>query len=427
MDDKPGQGWTNKDVGMRINHNISAMVTQGSLFKTTGSLAKSLEKLSTGLRINSAADDAAGLGVSENLRTQVRGLKQALKNTQDAIAMLNIADGAMSEQADILQRMRELVIQAKNDTYTQTERAYMYEEFSQLMKEIDRIAAVSNYNGMMLFAAPEATGLDTNRRYSNDMPNGFDTGDFKTNHATTSQKDIWTDPGNSIFGDGDNSSAHHFNMMIGANWQEEDIAAFITGVGNPQYSVGDRGAADMITIQFGQMDAHAILTPNPATVGIFSGMGDANEIWDSFDMDIGTGFGDSDREDFWIDVLPDGSLDDSVGQKLNYLLQVIDGDPDKWDAAVKTNAYINNINVTGLERVNRMRSAIGAWTNRLEHAASNTMNSINNMQAAESLIRDADFASETSVYTKNAILTQSAMAMLAQANVSQQSVLQLLG
>jgi flagellin len=109
---------------MRINNNISAMTTRNSLFAVNRDLGKTLQKLSTGLRINSAADDAAGLGISENLRTQVRGMGQALKNTQDAIALLNIADGALNEQAAIMQRMRELVIQAKNDPvrYSRAER-----------------------------------------------------------------------------------------------------------------------------------------------------------------------------------------------------------------------------------------------------------------------------------------------------------------
>ena len=129
---------------MRINHNIASLGTQSALFRVNRDLGKSMEKLSTGQRINSAADDAAGLGVSENLRTQVRGLGQALRNQQDVIAMLNIADGALQEQASILQRMRELVIQAKNDTYTSTERAYMYDEFAKSMDQLDQIAATTN-------------------------------------------------------------------------------------------------------------------------------------------------------------------------------------------------------------------------------------------------------------------------------------------
>ncbi len=137
---------------MRINHNISAMVTQGSLFKTNRSLGKNMEKLSTGLRINSASDDAAGLGVSENLRTQVRGTAQAKQNSLDGISALQVAEGATNEISAILQRMRELAVQSSNDTLTETERAYTDAEFQQLTTEIDRIAEVTNYNGMDLLS-----------------------------------------------------------------------------------------------------------------------------------------------------------------------------------------------------------------------------------------------------------------------------------
>jgi flagellin len=138
---------------MRINHNLPSMVTQGALFRVNRDMGKSLERLSTGLRINSAADDAAGLGVSENLRTQVRGTAQAVKNAQDGIAAITIAEGAANEISDILQRMRELAIQTANDTLTSTERAYADAEFRHLDDEIDRIAKVTNYNGMGLISS----------------------------------------------------------------------------------------------------------------------------------------------------------------------------------------------------------------------------------------------------------------------------------
>ncbi len=137
---------------MRINHNISSMITKGAIFKTNRALSKSLEKLSTGLRVNRASDDAAGLAISENLRTQVRGTAQAQRNALDGIAALNIAEGAMNEISDILQRMRELAIQSANDTLTSTERGYTNQEFDQLTSEIQRIADVTNYNGMDLLS-----------------------------------------------------------------------------------------------------------------------------------------------------------------------------------------------------------------------------------------------------------------------------------
>ncbi len=134
----------------RINHNITAMITSGSLQKNNDGLNASLQKLSTGLRINRAADDVAGLSVSEKIRTQVRGTSQAIRNANDGIALMNIAEGACNEVSAILQRMRELAIQSDNDTFSTTERGYLNQEFQSLMQEIQRIAQSTQYNGMTL-------------------------------------------------------------------------------------------------------------------------------------------------------------------------------------------------------------------------------------------------------------------------------------
>jgi flagellin len=135
---------------MRINHNISSMIGQGSLATQTNALTKSLEKLSTGMRINRASDDAAGLSVSESLRSKIRGLGRAKSNAEDGIALLQIAEGATGEVNNILQRLRELAIQSSTDTMTTTERAYIDKEFGQLMNEITRISNSASYNGMTL-------------------------------------------------------------------------------------------------------------------------------------------------------------------------------------------------------------------------------------------------------------------------------------
>ena len=135
---------------MRINHNISSMIGHGSLMSQQASLSKSLEKLSTGLRINRASDDAAGLSVSESLRARVRGMTRASSNAQDGIALVQIAEGATGEINNILQRMRELAIQSSTDTMTTTERSYTDKEFGQLMSEITRISSSASYNGMTL-------------------------------------------------------------------------------------------------------------------------------------------------------------------------------------------------------------------------------------------------------------------------------------
>lgn len=285
---------------MRINHNISAMVTQGALFRVGRNLGKNLEKLSTGLRINRASDDAAGLGVSENLRTQVRGTNQAKKNALDGIAALTIAEGAANEISSILQRMRELAVQSANDTLTSVERGYTNQEFGNLIEEIDRIANVTNYNGMDLLSNNTVAGA---------------------RFGVASGSVLWVDANDTV-------------------------------------------GQDSITVTI-----------------------------DTLTTATGTGIGVVD------DVLT--SQTDSVA------------------AITAMDLAINSVNT--------MRSNIGALVNRLEHAINNLDISNTNQQAAESLIRDVDFASETSEYTKNQILTQSATAMLAQANVIPQSVLQLLG
>ncbi len=284
---------------MRINHNISAMITQGSLFKVGRDLAKNLEKLSTGLRINRASDDAAGLGVSENLRTQVRGTAQAKKNALDGIAAIAIAEGAASEVSSILQRMRELAVQSANDTLTSTERGYTNQEFGHLTEEIDRIANVTNYNGMDLLS-------------------------------------------------------------------------------------------------------------NNTTVGARFGGGAGSVLWIDANETVG-----QDSITITIDTLTAGSNGIALSD------DVLTSQTDSVDAITALDLAINSVNT--------MRSNMGAFINRLEHAINNLDVSNTNQQSAESQIRDVDFASETSEYTKNQILTQSATAMLAQANVIPQSVLQLLG
>ena len=284
---------------MRINHNISAIITQSALYATGQAMSASLEKLSTGLRINRASDDAAGLGVSENLRTQVNGTAQANRNAQDGIAALTIAEGAGNEVSAILQRMRELAVQSSNDTLTSVERAYTEQEFKALNSEIDRIAAVTNYNKQGLLSSTA--------------------GRFGAVGMGAAQSTLWID-------------------------------------------ANSRNGIDSITISI------ATLTT------------------------------------------------DATGLNIN--AQNLTTQTDAVNAISSLDVAINSVNT--------MRSDIGAYINRLEHAINNLNVSNTNQQSAESLIRDVDFASETANFTKSQILQQSGTAMLAQANAVPQSVLQLL-
>lgn len=284
---------------MRINHNINSMYTQGALVKTNRDLSKSLEKLSTGLRINRASDDAAGLAISENLRAQVRGAAQAQRNALDGTALLQIAEGATNEVSEILQRMRELAIQAANDTLTSTERNYAHQEFDALRKEIDRISAVTNYNGMELIS----------------------------------------------------SGANRFGVS-----------------------------------------------------------------------------GASTNTSFWIDSNSTAGIDSITVTLETMTVSSLNSDLNTANLTTQSNAasaisYID----TAMDSVNSSRAKIGAYINRLEHAINNLMVSETNQQSAESMIRDVNFANETTRFTRNQILLQSGTAMLAQSNMVPQSVLSLLG
>ena len=285
---------------MRINHNINSLITQNSLANANNMMGKSLEKLSTGLRINRAADDAAGLSVSEQLRTQIRGLGRAKANAQDGVALLQVAEGAANEMSEILQRMRELSVQAANDTLTSTDRGYLDQEFSALAAEVDRISNSSQYNGQTLI-----------------------------------------DGGTNSFGaSGSSSSVLH----IGAN----------------------ATTADSVTIEM------TALTTGSLSIST-----------------SGTG---------------------AVGVSTQ-------------SAAVTAITTLD----TAIASVNAMRSDIGAYVNRLEHAMTNIANQEFNSQDAESRIRDVDFASESTEFTRTQILTQSSVSMLAQANAAPQSALALIG
>ncbi|MBF0432931.1 MAG: flagellin [Fibrobacteria bacterium] len=294
---------------MRINHNIAAMITHNSGRQQHISLSKSLEKLSTGLRINRASDDAAGLSVSEQLRTQIRGLKMAQRNAGDGIGLLQIAEGAANEISALLQRMRELAIQGSNDTFTSVERAYNNTEFQALMTEISRITQATQYNGMTLL-----------------------------------------DGGANSFGvSGGAASVLH----IGANNNHGVVGGTI-----------DTLSINLDSLTLGALGITLQATGNAATTNITN---QANSF--------------------------------------NAITQID----------------------TAIQSINNMRADMGAYVNRIEHAINNIANQHFNTQDAEARIRDVDFATETTSFTRSQILSQSATAMLAQANAVPQSVLQLLG
>jgi flagellin len=285
---------------MVINHNLSAMYANRQLGLTNAAQASSIEKLSSGQRINRAGDDASGLAVSEKMRSQIRGLNQASKNAANGISFIQTTEGYLQETSDIIQRLRELSVQSSNGIYTSEDRMQIQVEVSQLVDEIDRIASHAQFNGMNLM-----TG-----RFARDNGENVVTGS------------MW--------------------IHVGANMDQRT------------------------RIYVGTMTAKSL--------GI-------RAIGDNKIMSLDA---------------PDGA---------NRSIGVLD---------------------EALKKVNKQRADLGAYQNRLDYAIKGIDIGSENLQAAESRIRDTDMASQMVDYTKNRILAQAGGAMLAQANQVTQSVLQLL-
>ncbi|MBU0926288.1 MAG: flagellin [Spirochaetes bacterium] len=285
---------------MIINHNISAMYANRQLGVNGLSVDKSMEKLASGLRVNRAGDDASGLAVSEKMRSQIRGLNQASKNAANGVSFIQTTEGYLQESQDILQRLRELSIQAANGIYTAEDRMQIQVEVSQLVDEIDRIASHAQFNGMNLL-----TG-----RYARE--------------------------------DGENLITGSMWFHIGANMDQRE-----------RVYIGTMTAKGLGVKQIGSEEIVSLASPDGANRTI-------------------------------------GVLDEA------------------------------------LKKVNKQRADLGAYQNRLEHAVRGIDIGAENLQAAESRIRDTDMASEMVRYTKDRILVQASSAMLAQANQKTASVLQLL-
>jgi flagellin len=284
---------------MVINHNLSALNADRTLGVSDANLSNSMAKLSSGLRINKAGDDASGLAVSEKMRAQIGGLNQAVRNIGDGVSFIQSTEGYLQETSDILGRVRELSVQAANGIYTSEDRMQIQVEVSQLVDEVNRIASHAQFNGMNMLTGRFATGSAT--------------GDI-------------------------------MQLQVGANMDQSE------------------------RIFIGTMTASAL--------GLQNGQGGDN-----------------------------GNITITSVEGANMTIGIIDN---------------------ALRMVNRQRADLGAYQNRFEMASKGVAIAAENLQAAESGIRDANMASEMVEYTKDSVLSQAGMAMLAQANVRSQNVLQLL-
>ena len=405
---------------MIINHNLNAMNAHRQMGINTGAGAKSIEKLSSGYRINRAGDDAAGLAISEKMRGQIRGLNQASRNAQDGISLIQTAEGALNESQAILQRMRELSVQASNDTNTDSDRNELQNEVKQLITELDRIGNTTEFNTKKLLdgsAVGVKEKVDGTAKANNNSSLKFTTAAldaFNTaakTAATSSKYDgaitvVKVSEGSTFGGDS-------FKVIL-ADGKELTVAgaaasATAVTVNDTGIAFGTDIFAAAVTLAFDSTTANTDWKVGESITFVFSkDVAASDKLEESVMLQIGANAGQTAFV--------------SVGDMRASALGV-----KNLDISSKLKA-MNSVETVQLAigKVSAQRSALGAMQNRLEHSIKNLDTSAENLQASESRIRDVDMAKEMMSFTKNNILTQAAQSMLAQANQAPQQVLQLL-
>ncbi|AGK97788.1 flagellin [Clostridium pasteurianum] len=375
---------------MIINHNLAANNAIRNMNINSNNASKSMEKLSSGLRINTAADDAAGLAISEKMRGQIRGLDQASSNAQDSISLAQTAEGALNETSSILQRMRELSVQSSNGTNTDDDRTAIQSEVSQLKSEITRIGTQTEFNTQKLLDGSFGTNVTQDATATTAL-------------AVTGVASVVTSGGlaagtYTIADDGSGG----YDLKSGATIvaKATDIAA--NGAGTISFSGWDATNGVATGVQSLTIQTNAAYTAGDLDTKdvVIAGTQNTFQIGANEGQTIGLSIADMTTSGLGL-----SSVDVSTATGASSAITSI-------DAATKT--------------VSAERAKLGAFTNRLEHTINNLGTASENLTSAESRIRDVDMAKEMSTFSKNNILSQAAQAMLAQANNQPQQVLQLL-
>ena len=372
---------------MIINHNMNALNAHRNMSINTVNSGKSMEKLSSGLRINRAGDDAAGLAISEKMRGQIRGLDQASRNAQDGISLIQTAEGALTETHSILQRMRELTVQGANDTNVDVDRAAIKTELDQLSEEIDRIATTTQFNKQDLLKGTFGVKYDANStlKATTAGVSSIDISGMKASATITITHDLTEGTFTAT------DQAGNVQILKDNNYKSADFAGGTLNFDK----LG-------LSIELGKQD----LSKKAAidTLDVKTTSSGAQKL------QIGA------NENQKLDV----SINDMQASALN--VQKTDMDVTGYDKAQETLTKVES----AIKNVSTERAKLGAWQNRLEHTINNLNTSSENLTAAESRVRDVDMAKEMMAFSKNNILSQAAQAMLAQANQQPQGVLQLL-
>jgi len=473
---------------MVVQHNLTAMNSNRMLGLTTASQAKSTEKLSSGYKINRAADDAAGLSISEKMRKQIRGLTQASLNAQDGISAVQTAEGALTEVHDMLQRMNELAVKSANGTNSEDDRSYIQNEIDQLVTEIDRVSTTTKFNETYLLqgnARGTVSATDTDQKVESKLAgvelnaaagSELVAGDVVLGKVTAEVKN---NAGGALIGDLSGSVLNALNNAADGTItitqktdaatnklvdqyevkDGKDVKATLTQAQLKEMGVnitaGTANAGEM-TIQLKwnqteQKDLQAGLSIKADAANTTAAklqdshlkVGDEVKVTIKAEQDATTGntvtklkaYDNAyvpDALNVSLHVGADSSNDNKIEMSIESMssksLGLVNEDGRLLvDGKDSTNAdkAIDTI-AQAIQKVSTQRSALGAVQNRLEHTVNNLDNVVENTTSAESQIRDTDMATEMVKYSNNNILAQAGQAMLAQANQSNQGVLSLL-
>ena len=427
---------------MIINHNLNAMNAHRKMSSLTTSQGKAMEKLNSGQRINRAADDAAGLAISEKMRSQIRGLNQASRNAQDGISMIQTAEGALSETQAIGHRMRELAIQSANGIYTDDDRKLIDQEFTELKKEIDRIANETEFNGSKVLNGEKSGKEIVAGNWTTDQnKDAFGTANNKLNkdadlkkaftNATTADEVKKLGEGNfelRIYVGDDTTQSVVKNISDPKlkekfdGLKENDIK--IELVDKSKFNDGKEYVMDEVTItdkdqdiELYGMKLHLTSTGGLAQIKTGKGLSAAftfsNTLNDTKKVD-GT------------KLQVGANQDQNIGFDIDYMrARELGLGGIQIDTTANAQEAIGRID-EAITRVSSQRADLGAVQNRLEHTMASADNTAENLQASESRIRDVDMAKEMMNLTKLNILQQSSQAMISQANQAPNQILSLL-
>ena len=467
---------------MVVQHNLQAMNANRMLNITTGTQSKSAEKLSSGYRINRAADDAAGLSISEKMRKQIRGLDQASTNAEDGVSAVQTAEGALTEVHSMLQRMNELAVQASNGTNSETDRDAIQSEIEQLTTEIDRVAETTKFNETYLLKGSDSTkdiymkGHDAGLKGT--LTDGATSATFKVaagaldagKSVTIGGKEYTIGStkaqGEKIIDDAEAAGANADQTLkidgvtykydnAASEWQDKDGTKVETTDLKNLVKAGSTVEYDGKSLTVMNDDDgdgiddsdSSIISAAKAVELMTNELTDANNIGATKTTATVAAAAAYTSDDGVTFNITKGSAE--VAEKLNFNLHVgSDADmTNKINVNIETmnSSYlgIKGLNVSddsglaatyavdaiadALQKVSDQRSSLGAVQNRLEHTIANLDNVVENTTSAESRIRDVDMAEEMVEYSKNNILAQAGQSMLAQANQATQGVLSLLG